>query len=439
MAFDPDRTTLIAGGTGGLGALAARHVVAAHGVRSVVLASRRGPAADGVAELRAELEGLGARVEIVACDVSERAGARLALDAVPPELPLGAVIHTAVVTDDGVLESLTPASFDTVLGPKVDGAWHLHELTAALDLSAFVLYSSVAGVLGSPGAANYGAANAFLDALAAQRRAAGLSGTSIAWGLWEEPTHLHVTTSAAQAARIRLMGVRALTSEEGLRLLDFACEAPDPFAIALRVDFGVLREHAREGIVLPLMRDLIQTAARRAPGGAGGALVAQLAGAPEQEREGLVLAFLREQIAALLGHASPEDVDVELTFKELGFDSLGVVQLRNRLNHATGLNLPATLVFNYPTPVALAVHLHEQLDTAAGGLADDAVGQLREALLSRRTDPEERARLAARLRAVAAELEGGEREDGGAAVERIESATAAELFELVESGGVDRV
>jgi NAD(P)-dependent dehydrogenase (short-subunit alcohol dehydrogenase family)/acyl carrier protein len=411
-------------------------------VRCVVLASRRGAAADGVAELRAELEGLGARVAIVACDVSERAGVRLALDAVPPELPLGAVIHTAVVTDDGVLESLTPASFDTVLGPKVDGAWHLHELTADLELSAFVLYSSAGGVLGSPGAANYGAANAFLDALAAHRRAAGLSGTSIAWGLWEEPTHLHVTTTAAQANRLQRMGVRALSSEEGLRLLDLTCAASDPFAIALRLDFGVLREHAREGIVLPLMRDLVQSSVRRVSGGAGGALVARLARTPEGEREGLVLAFLREQIAALLGHASPEDVEVELTFKELGFDSLGVVQLRNRLNHATGLNLPATLVFNYPTPVALAVHLHELLATAAGESAEDAVGQLREALLSGQPGPEERARLAERLRAVVAELEveGGEDEDGGAALERIESATAAELFELVESElGAERV
>ena len=441
-AFDPDRTALIVGGTAGLGALAARHLVAKHGVRSIVLASRRGSETEGVAELRAELEQLGARVAIATSDIADRAGARAALDAVPPEFPLGAVIHTAVVTDDGVIGSLTPASFDTVLQPKVDGAWHLHELTADLDLSAFVLYSSAASVLGSPGAANYGAANAFLDALAAHRRARGLSGTSIAWGLWEEPTHLRSTASAAHAVRMDLMGVREFSSEEGLELLDLACVLADPFVIALRMDFGVMREHAREGMLLPIMRDLIQSPARRLSDGSGGALVARLAEAPEHERGGIVLAFLREQIAALLGHASPDGVDIDLTFKELGFDSLGVVQLRNRLNHFTGLKLSATLVFNYPTPVALAAHLYDELAAAVGGSGPrgDAVERLKEALISSNPDSEERARIASRLRAMAGELEGGERQESGHEVlERIESASTAELFELVESEwGVDQ-
>ncbi len=433
-AFDPNRTALITGGTGGLGALAARHIVAAHGVRSVVLASRRGAEAEGAAELRADLEGAGARVAIVACDVANRSEVSAALDAVPPELPLGAVIHSAVVTDDGVIESLTPASLDAVLGPKVDGAWHLHELTADLDLSAFVLYSSVGSVVGSPGAANYGAANAFLDALAAHRRARGLSGTSIAWGLWEEPTHLRRTASAAQLGRMARMGVRAFSSDEGLQLLDLVCEGADPCPIALRLDSAALREQARDGVLLPLMRDLVQTPVRHLPGGSGGALTARLAGAPEHEHEGIVLAFLREQIAALLGHASAESVDVDLTFKELGFDSLGVVQLRNRLNHDTGLKLPATLVFNYPTPVALAAHLHEQLaTTTAGASPDHALQHLREALVSRKSGFEERARIASRLRALAGELEGGERGEGNEVAGRIESATATELFELLES------
>ncbi len=443
-AFDPNRTALITGGIGGLGALAARHLVTAHGVRSVVLASRRGAEAEGAAELRADLEGAGARVAIVACDVSDRSEVSAALDAVPSEFPLGAVIHSAVVTDDGVIESLTPASLDAVLGPKVDGAWHLHELTAGLDLSAFVLYSSVGGVVGSPGAANYGAANAFLDALAADRRAHGLSGTSIAWGLWEEPTHLRRTASAAQLGRMALMGVRAFSAEEGLELLDLVSEGADPCPIALRLDFAALREHARDGVLLPLMRDLVQTRVRHASGGSGGALAARLAGAPEQEREGIVLAFLREQVAALLGHASAEGIDVDLTFKELGFDSLGVVQLRNRLNHDTGLKLPATLVFNYPTPVALAAHLHEQLaTTTAGGSPDQALQHLREALVSRKSGFEERAQIASRLRALAGELEGSEGNDGNngnEVAERIESATTTELFELFESElGADNV
>jgi acyl carrier protein len=237
------------------------------------------------------------------------------------------------------------------------------------------------------------------------------------------------------------MGVRAFSSEEGLQLLDLVCEGADPCPIALRLDFAALREHARDGVLLPLMRDLVQTRVRPVSGGSGGALAVRLAGAPEHEREGILLAFLREQVAALLGHASAEGVDVDLTFKELGFDSLGVVQLRNRLNHDTGLKLPATLVFNYPTPVALAAHLHEQLaTTTAGGSPDHALRHLRETLVSRKSGFEERAQIASRLRALAGELEGSEGSDGNESAERIESATATELFELFESElGADNV
>ena len=220
-AFDPDRTALITGATSRLGALVARHLIAEHGVRSLVLASRRGPDAEGAAQLEAELRSAGARVSIVACDVGDRDAVRELLEQVPEELPLGAVVHAASALDNGVIESLTPESLNAALWPKVDGAWHLHELTADLDLSAFVLCSSATGVMGNPGAANYGAANTFLDALAAHRRAHGLSGTSIAWGLWEESG-----LDAVQLGRLNLMGIRALTAEEGLRLLDLACGAP---------------------------------------------------------------------------------------------------------------------------------------------------------------------------------------------------------------------
>jgi acyl transferase domain-containing protein/NADP-dependent 3-hydroxy acid dehydrogenase YdfG/acyl carrier protein len=433
-AFDPARTALITGGTGTLGALLARHLIAEHGVRSVVLASRRGPGAEGAAQLAAELESLGSRVSIVACDVGDRDAVRELLEHVPEDLPLGAVVHAAGVLDNGMIESLTPESLDTVLRPKVDAAWHLHELTAGLDLSAFVLYSSVAGVMGNPGAANYGAANTFLDALAAHRRAHGLSATSIAWGVWEQSTEL----SAVQLSRLDLMGLKALTAEEGLRLLDLACEGDDPLMVALRLDFAALREQAREGFLPPLLRDLAQTSVRRVSGRFGGALAARLAGAPADEHEAVVLAFVREQIAAVLGHSSPESIDVEETFKELGFDSLGVVSLRNRLNAATGLRLPATLVFNYPTPAALAAHLRDQVRSdGSGESVDESVRQLREALLARSLDHEERAQLALRLRTMADELQREEREhdeDGEqGVVERIEAATPTELFEMYES------
>ena len=433
--FDPGRTVLITGGTGVLGGLLAGHLITHHGVRSVLLASRRGADAEGAAELRADLEALGAQVTVVACDVGDRDAVRELLEQVPVELPLGAVVHAAAALEDGVIQSLTPESLDTVLQPKVDGAWHLHELTEGLELSAFVLYSSAAGVMGSPGAANYGAANAFLDALAAHRRARGLSGTSIAWGLWEQTTGLSGKLSTAELGRMDLIGARALSSEEGLQLLDLACEGADPFLIALRLNFAVLREQARDGFLHPLLRELVPTSLRRVSDGSGGVLAARLASAPPHEHEAVVLGFLREQIAAILGHSSPEDVDVTLTFKELGFDSLGVVHLGTRLNLATGLKLPATLVFNYPTPVALAAHLHAQLTAAAPGESpEDAVQSLGEALSARRLGLEERVRVASRLRAVAAELEGGERPDGESdVVERIESATATELFEMYES------
>jgi acyl transferase domain-containing protein/NADP-dependent 3-hydroxy acid dehydrogenase YdfG/acyl carrier protein len=432
-AFDPARTVLITGGTGGLGALLARHVVAAHGVRSVVLASRRGPEAEGATQLTSELQALGARVSIVACDVGDRDAVRALLEHVPAELPLGAVLHTAVAVDGGMIESLTPEHMDTVLRAKADGAWHLHELTAGLDLSAFVLYSSIGGLMGDPGAANYGAANTFLDALATHRRARGLSGTSIAWGLWEQPTGLRDAISDAQLRRMELVGVKAFPNEEGLELFDLAREGAEPFTVALRLNFAALGEQARDGFLPPLMSDLVRDSMRRV--GSGKALAARLAGVPADEQRAVVLQFLREHIAVVLGYSSVESVDVELTFNELGFDSLGVVYLRNRLNTTTGLRLPATLVFNYPTPAALAAYLHDQVATdGAGESLGERVQQLREMLTVRAPDGEERVQLAARLRAMADELQreqhgDGERDD----VERIEAASATELFEMYES------
>jgi malonyl CoA-acyl carrier protein transacylase/short-subunit dehydrogenase/acyl carrier protein len=438
--FDPDRTTLITGGTGGLGALLARHLVAKHGARSLILVSRSGADAKGAGELRQELEGFGARVALVACDVADRDQLLAALAAAPSEAPVGAVIHTAGVSEDGVIESLTVHSIDTVLRPKVDGAWHLHELTAGLNLTAFVLYSSLAGVVGNPGAANYGAANAFLDALAAHRRERGLPGTSIAWGLWQQSSGMREKLSDAQLARMGRMGVNALSAEEGLALFDLAYSGPKPLAIALRLDFAALRQQARDGVLLPLMSELARTSPHRAPEGSGGPLFTRLAGVGAHEREAVVGDFLREQIAAVLGHTVAEEIDTDMTFKELGFDSLGVVLLRNRLNAATRLQLPTTLVFSYPTPAALANHLHAQLapSVTSGVSVEDGVRQIEQSLSSAEIDDDDRTRVASRLRALAVELEAAGREDGvrqdntSAVVDRIESASATELFEFFE-------
>jgi polyketide synthase 12 len=436
LSFAPDRTVLITGGTGGLGALVARHLVAEYGVRSVALASRRGAEAEGAEELRAELEGLGACVRIVACDVSDRDEIVALLDLVPTEFPLGAVVHAAATIDDGVIDSLTPERLDRVLRPKVDGAWHLHELTEGLDLSAFVMFSSVAGVFGNPGQANYAAANTFLDALAAHRRARGLPATSIAWGLWAQASGITGEMSTAQVDRIHRAGIRALSSEEGLELFDRAGEGADALVLALRLDTASLRVQARQGMIAPLLRNLVRVP-RRVSDGAGRRLATRVAGVPDDEREGVVLEFVRDEVATVLGHASPERVEVEHTFKELGFDSLGAVDLRNRLIAATGLQLPTTLVFSYPTPAALAAYLLEQTTpatNATGGSLEADVQKLEEALMSGEPGNEDGAQIASRLRALVAKWDARDgREAESGVIEQIESASAAELFELVES------
>ncbi|MGH3376523.1 MAG: SDR family NAD(P)-dependent oxidoreductase, partial [Actinoallomurus sp.] len=202
--LDPEGTALVTGGTGGLGALFARHLAETRGVRRLLLVSRRGPAADGAGELTAELEALGCEARVVACDVSDREQLAQLLGSL--EHPLSAVVHAAGVLDDGLVESLTPEQLDRVMRPKLDAALHLHELTAGMELSAFVLFSSVAALIGSPGQANYAAANAALDALAARRRAEGLPATSLAWGLWAEERGMAGALDEASVSRWARMG-----------------------------------------------------------------------------------------------------------------------------------------------------------------------------------------------------------------------------------------
>ncbi|MFD4433797.1 beta-ketoacyl reductase, partial [Nocardia sp. NPDC058497] len=213
-------SVVITGGTGGLGAVVARHLVSAHGARSLVLASRRGESAPGAPELMAELSELGARVSIVACDVSTRAGVTALLAAVPPYAPLAGVVHTAGVLDDGVVSALTPQRVDTVLAAKAEAAWWLHEATKDLDLALFVLYSSAAGVLGGAGVANYAAANTFLDALAQFRQRRGLPAVSIAWGLWDSGSGMGARLRGEDTTRFGRGGVTGMTVEQGLSWFD---------------------------------------------------------------------------------------------------------------------------------------------------------------------------------------------------------------------------
>ncbi|WP_405914935.1 type I polyketide synthase [Streptomyces sp. NBC_00728] len=369
-------TVLLTGASGGLGGLFARHLVAEHGVRSLLLVSRRGGDAPGAAELAAELTAQGADVTWAACDVADRDAVRALLAG--PGQSLSAIVHTAGVLDDGIIGSLTPERLDAVFRPKVDAALNLHDLAGELsgDLSAFVLFSSVAGTLGTPGQGNYAAANTFLDALAEHRRSAGLRATSLAWGLWTQDSKSAMTGSLdhTDLTRIRRMGIAAIPSADGLRMFDAAL-ATDRAAIApIRLDTSAFRDGQGQPVP-PVLRGLVRVApVRRAAAAAEAAssfLGRRLAGLPEAEREQVVLDLVRTEVAAVLGHAGAQSVGADDSFKDIGFDSLTAVELRNRLNSAVGMRLPATLIFDHPNPLALARFL--TAEAAGSGEAAAAV------------------------------------------------------------------
>ncbi len=380
--LDGEGTVLITGGTGGLGALIARHLVERHGVRSLLLASRRGSEAEGVDELVGELEGLGASVSVAACDIADREQVKALLEGVAPERPLIGVVHAAGVLDDGLIGSLTEERVRGVMAPKVGGAWHLHELTEGIDLRAFVLFSSLAGTLGNAGQAAYAAGNAFLDGLASQRRSRGLVGGSLAWGPWVG-VGMAESLGEAERARIERSGVKPFSPEQGLKAFDAARELDRPLLAPVALDLGVLRGFAREGVLPPMLSELVRApkSGRRRSARGGGALAGRLAALAEGERERAVVELVREHAAQVLGHASAERVDVSLAFKDLGFDSLAAVELRNRLAGEAGMQLPATLVFDHPTPLALAKFLVGEL------LDEQASVQLPARSISRMGEP----------------------------------------------------
>jgi acyl transferase domain-containing protein/surfactin synthase thioesterase subunit/acyl carrier protein len=355
-SWNPDGTVLITGGTGVLGAALARHLVTRHGVRHLLLVSRGGPQVPGAEELTADLTGAGAQVTVVAADTADRDALAAVITSVSPQHPLTAVVHTAGTVDDGLVDTLTPDRLDTVLRPKADSAWHLHELTAHLPLEAFVLYSSVAAVLGGPGQGSYAAANTFLDALAAHRRTLGLPAQSLAWGQWEQPSGITGHLTEADLGRARRAGLRTIPTDRGTQLFDRAGALGLPYLVPAPLDLAALR--ARQPVPA-LLRGMVRPPRRTARAATEGpALSARLAGRSAEERQEILLALVREEAAAVLA-ARPEAVAAHTPFNDLGLDSLAAVELRNRLTTATGLRLAATLTFDHPTPAELAAHIDE--------------------------------------------------------------------------------
>ncbi|MFJ9561415.1 SDR family NAD(P)-dependent oxidoreductase [Streptomyces fuscichromogenes] len=349
--LDPEGTVLVTGGTGALGASLARYLVAERGVRHLLLAGRSGKVPDWADELTAD-------VRVVACDVSDRAAVDALVASCRP--PLTAVFHLAGVVDDGVTDAMTPERIAAVLAPKADGAWHLHEATRDLGLTAFVLYSSAAGVLGRPGQSNYAAANGFLDALARYRVSRGLPAQSLAWGPW-------TTTGAAGMAgrvasdRLREGGALPVGEREGIALLDAALRRPEPVLVPVPLD---LRAAAGPGApavladLLPRGRAAVDASRPADLTQAPGAWRDRLTAIAPSERLALLGELIHAEIAAVLGFTEPSALPADRSFTEIGFDSLSAVQVRNRLSAFTRVRLSPTVVLEHPTLPELAAHIH---------------------------------------------------------------------------------
>ncbi|MEO3813320.1 SDR family NAD(P)-dependent oxidoreductase, partial [Sphaerisporangium sp. B11E5] len=353
-----DGTTLVTGGTGTLGALLARHLVTEHGVRHLLLTSRQGPDAPGARELQAELAGLGAEATLAACDVTDPAAVRRLLDTVPPEHPLSAVVHAAGVLADATVENLTPEQVDAVLLPKIIAAHNLHTQTQHLDLERFVLFSSITATIGTPGQAGYAAANTFLDALAHHRHTRNQVATSLGWSLWEQTSTMTGQLSGTDHTRLTRGGLRPLTTAQALAHYTAATTHTGPHLVPATI--------TPVSPAPPILRDLAPAATRRRAAAAvrDRSWQDRMAAMPAEERGRAVEELVRGVAATVLGHASPGGIDPSQAFKDLGFDSLTGIELRNRINAVTGLRLPTTVVFDHPTPSSLAGYLLTRLAPA---------------------------------------------------------------------------
>ncbi|MEU0839168.1 type I polyketide synthase [Streptomyces sp. NPDC005962] len=454
-SWKPSGTTLVTGGTGRLGAEVARWL-ARNGAEHLVLASRRGADAPGAVELEAELTGLGAKVTLAACDVTDRGALAETLAAIPADQPLTAVLHTAAVIEDGVIEGLTPEQAGRVLRLKVDATRHLHELTKDLDLTAFVLFSHFSATFGAPGQGNQAPGNAFLHSFAEQRRADGLPATTLSWGPWGDGG----TVDGATGDRMRRHGIHEMAPLPATAALQHALDRDETALTVIAMDWrrftlAFTADRPRPLLdALPEAREIAEEmrADSAEEAAAGDALAGRLATLPDAERERVLLELVRGAVAAVLGHTGAEAIEAGRAFKDLGFDSLTAVELRNRLGAASGLKLPPTLIFDHPTPAAVAAHMRAEIvpDAAATGAPVlEELDKLETVLGDSTPDNITRARITMRLQSLLAKW--NESDDtaapaepaaapsealaqGAAEADQLQSASDEELFAFINKG-----
>jgi short-subunit dehydrogenase/acyl carrier protein len=426
----PHGTVLITGGTGAVGGHTARWL-AGQGAEHLMLVSRRGPEAPGATSLRAELESLGAHVTISACDVADRQALCALLETVPADLPLTAVVHAAGVLDDGLADELTPERLAGVLAVKAQAAQHLHELTLGHDLSEFILFSSLAGAVGNAGQGSYAAANAFLDALAERRRAEGMPATAVAWGPWAEGG----MAAGDMTDRASRAGLSPMAPEHALTALRHVLEHDESGIIVASVAWDRFASVFAAGRPSPLLELVAPAQASVAPA-AEPSQAERLKTMPARERESVLTDLVRTHAAATLGHPDTRAVRADRTFKELGFDSLSAVGLRNSLEPVLGSRLPPTLVFDHPTPAALGAYLASQLGGAepAQERILASLRDLESALTAAGADDADHGLVSGRLKLLLATWDDRRQRSGRPNVNnRLEEASADEVIDFIHS------